>query len=111
MALSCGGLVLLFLLSSLLTRGLFLGARERRLWQCNGSLFCRVRGAGGNTGGAGDTCVYGKVGVCIHVCVSTISVKQVSIFDPLAFLALKTLLITWLLQLHSAKNAAYSVGG
>ena len=51
--------------------------------------------------------MYGKVGVCIHVCVSTISVKQVSILDPLAFLALKTLLITWLLQLHGAKNVQW----
>ena len=47
----------------------------------------------------------------MQVCVSTISVKQVSILDPWAFLALKTFLITWLLQLGGAKNAAYSVGG
>ena len=41
-------------------------------------MFCRVGGADGNTGGAGEICVhgcvYGKVGVCMHVCVSTISV-------------------------------------
>ena len=77
-------------------------------------MFCRVGGAGGNTGGAGEICVhrcmYGKVGVCMHVCVSTISVQQVSILDPWPFLALKTLLITWL-QLHGARNATYSVGG